>query len=342
MNKNFILLFVLLSTIVTNVVAQTQKDTIYTFFSKEPVILDGSDVDACWTIADWHAMDQVWIPFNEVMDNGDFEGKYKVAWDKDYLYVFVEVEDNILSDDHSNPTDNYWNDDCVEIFIDEDRSGGDHLSNNNAFAYHCSVFYDVIDGAGTNGTTINCKKNITMVMDTIGNNIYRWEFAVKMYNKSFNYNNPEISRVFLTPKKLMGFSIAYCDNDETNGRENFIGSVEMPEANANDSYKNSSFFGTMLLVDPDHEWVSNTVLPVNGKKVSIFPNPATNKITISRIPEQCNHVKLEIFNVAGTLVRSMKVTGVQTTIEISDLKKGIYFLNVSSDSFSQCEKFVKR
>ena len=73
MNKNFILLFLLLSVVVTNVIAQTQKDTIYTFYTNTPVVIDGSDADACWSTAKWYAIDQVWLPHvNDVMQEGDF------------------------------------------------------------------------------------------------------------------------------------------------------------------------------------------------------------------------------------------------------------------------------
>jgi hypothetical protein len=336
-----IIFFSLLLVMTTNLNAQTQQDTIYTYYTKTPVVIDGSDGDACWAKAKWYPIEQVWL--GNAMVEGDFAGKFKVAWDINYLYVLVQVEDDSLVDNHSNPLDNYYNDDCVEIFNDEDRSGGDHQNNNNAFAYHCSIFYDIIDGAGKNGATINCKNNITMKMDTIGKHLYLWEFAVKMYNKNFDYSKPEASRVYLTPNKLMGFSIAYCDNDGNlrKERENFIGSVVMPAGHENDSYINADYFGSMLLIDPDKMWVSNTILPLN-RKVSVFPNLATDRITISQIPDQSNNLRLKIFNIAGTLVRTMQISGVQVTVEIGDLEKGIYLLNISSDSFSQCERIVKK
>jgi hypothetical protein len=340
MDRFFTSIFILSILLVSSASAQTQKDTIYTNFSKIPVVIDGSDADACWAKATWHAIDQVWIPYNAVMDDGDFEGKYKVAWDANYLYILVEVKDNMLSDDHTNPTDNYWNDDCVEIFIDEDRSKGNHERNNNAFAYHVSVFYDAIDGGM--GTTVNYKQNLTVKMDTIGEDTYLWEFAVKMFNSSFNGNNFETSRVKLTPNKLMGFSIAYCDNDETTSRENFIGSMIMPEAHANDNYITADYFGSMLLIDPDQAWTSNTLLPANEKKVSVYPNPATDQITISEISEHGNAMKLEIRSITGSIIRTVQLSGLQETVEIGDLAKGIYLFNLLSDSFSQTERIVKR
>ncbi|MFY9153072.1 MAG: sugar-binding protein [Prolixibacteraceae bacterium] len=38
-------------------------------------------------------------------------------------YVLVEVTDDMLSDDHAIPTQSWWDDDCLEVIINEDRSG---------------------------------------------------------------------------------------------------------------------------------------------------------------------------------------------------------------------------
>src|SRR4030042_2943211 len=89
---------------------------------KKPITIDGQATEECWVNAGWHAIDQVWIPYNATMKEGDFEGRFKVAWDELYLYILVEVIDDSLSDDHANPLTNWWDDDCLEIFIDENRS----------------------------------------------------------------------------------------------------------------------------------------------------------------------------------------------------------------------------
>jgi hypothetical protein len=338
MNKFFVILSLLILTTII-VAAQTQKDTIYTYYSKAPVVIDGSDADACWSKADWHPIEQVWL--GNAMTDGDFAGKFKVAWDKNYLYVLVEVIDDSLSDDHKNPTDNYWNDDCVEIFIDEDRSGGIHQNNNSAFAYHCSIFYDVIDGAGTNGATINCRNNITMVMDTIKEKTYRWEFAVKMFNKNFTYSNPDPSRVYLTPNKLLGFSIAYCDNDETMERENFIGSVVMPKGHENDSYINSDYFGSMLLIDPENQWLSKKNIYEAKELFSVFPRIINDQITISLKNTQNRSYTVEIISASGEVVKTFLFNGQQKTVDLSNLTNGMYFVRILSADFSQTEKFIK-
>lgn len=338
MNLRYTLLYILFFVLSAPAFCQTQKDTIYAVKSEVPVIIDGSDEDACWSEAEWKPIDQVWIPYAAKMAAGDFEGKYKVAWDADYLYILVEVTDDMLSDDHIAPLDNYWNDDCVEIFIDEDRSKGNHLTNYNAFAYHVSLTYDAIDG-GT-GNAINLRNNIVAVMDTIGENTYMWEFAVKIYNKNFSPNNTEASRVTLTPKKLMGFTIAYCDNDKTTSRENFIGSMVMTSATANDNYITADYFGSLLLSDEHHTTLLEPEKMQGDRLVAVFPNPAKNFITLEKLNDNNEEILIELYNFAGVIQKTINTGNRNQAIDLSDAVPGIYFLSVKSGGKRQTEKII--
>ena len=269
--------------------SQTQNDTIICLKSIVPVTVDGQATEACWENVQWNLIDQVWMPYNAILKEGDFEGRYKVAWDENYLYILVEIKDDSLSDDYADPLSNWWNDDCLELFIDEDRSRGDHERNCNAFAYHVSLSYDAVD-LNSQGRGINYKENIEVEMDTVGPDLYLWEFAIKNYNASFSIDNPENSRVYLEAGKLMGLAIAYCVNDETTTRENFIGSMFMKSSSNNDMYKNADHFGPMILRDPD----SHTGLNEKSSTplVDIYPQPARNIVSV-RIasPIQCmNHI----------------------------------------------------
>lgn len=329
-SKHFISLLFAWFAVITNISAQTQKDTIYTLKSPIPVVVDGSDKDSIWSESEWHDIHQVWIPYNATMTPGDFEGRFKVAWDSAYLYVLVDVIDDVLSDDHSNPLQNWWDDDCVEVFIDENRSGGDHERNNNAFAYHVSIFYDAID-MDANGNGVNYKRNLTVVMDTIGPHEYMWEMAIKMYSATFSLSNPEASRVWLSKNKLMGFSIAYCDNDNGTTRENFIGSVYMTAATANDSYKNASYFGTMLLVEPEVATGLNSVTKEQSG-FKLFPNPASEYFILKNYGTEGEIKNVRLQSLTGSLVRTWNSVPDNHRFETKGLAAGIYFLSFSVGS----------
>jgi hypothetical protein len=319
--------------------SQTQSDTIFNYITKTPVTIDGQATEECWTNAEWHAIDQVWIPYAQVMPQGDFAGKFKVSWDESYLYVLVEVVDDMLSDDHSSPTDNWYNDDCLEVFIDENRSKGDHEKNNNAFAYHVSLFYDAID-LNSSGNPVNYKNNLQVDMDTIGANTYLWEFAIKNYSSSFSTSNPEASRVALTANKMMGFAIAYCDNDQTQVRENFIGSMEMASATANDMYKNADYFGPMKLIDP----TLVSITPDENRKqteVTVYPVPTKDWLTIEISSVNFTRNSATISSITGQIIKNETFTERSHSFDLNGIKAGMYLLEVKVDGRSYSKMIVK-
>lgn len=336
----YLLLLFVVVVFSVNSFAQTQKDTIFAVQSLTPVVIDGQANDACWEKADWKPISQVWIPYAAKMAAGDFEGKFKVAWDSQYLYLLVEVVDDMLSDDHANPLQNWWDDDCVEVFIDENRSKGNHERNNNAFAYHVSLKYDVID-LNSSGNPVNYKNNINVKMDTIGTHTYLWEMAIKNYSATFNISDPEASRVILTPNKIMGFTVAYCDNDQTTARENFIGSMYMTQATANDNYITADYFGSLKLkasttsnINPEIEYTNHLV--------KVFPNPAQNRIKIERMNNDQTVMTVEMRSLTGALVKSFLLNEKEKSVETGDLMPGVYLMSIISDKQIQTERIVKR
>jgi hypothetical protein len=140
----------------------------------------------------------------------------------------------------------------------------------------------------------------------------------------------------------MGFSIAYCDNDETTSRENFIGSIQMAQATANDSYKNADYFGTMLLVDPENELVSAPVTGSAQKHFMIYPNPASDRLTIRTLNPVNGAVVLEVVSMQGSVVLKTLVRGTDQTIGLSALAKGIYTVRITSNGYLQTERITKQ
>lgn len=322
-----------------SVFGQTQKDTIFCYQAKTPVNIDGQATEECWANAEWHAIDQVWIPWAAKMKEGDFAGRFKVAWDESYLYVLAEVVDDSLSDDHSNPLQNYWDDDCIEVFIDENRSKGVHERNCNAFAYHVSLTFDAVDLSST-GAGVNYKNNLKVDMDTIGAKTYLWEFAFKNYNANFNISNPESSRVYLTSGKKMGFTIAYCDNDETTSRENFIGSMVMTQSTANDMYKNADHFGLMILSDSQN--VTSALSNQIKEEIKIYPVPARNFINIETSFISQENCSVSISSITGQLVKTETFIGNTHSINIENIKDGLYLVKVVQGNNSVSRMISKK
>tara|TARA_R110002051_G_scaffold34256_5_gene76386 strand:+ start:5185 stop:5919 length:735 start_codon:yes stop_codon:yes gene_type:complete len=225
---------------------KTKKDshiTPVTFIEEAPT-LDGRPIENFWNLLEWHPIDQNWIggPF----DHDDFNGKFKIAWNRDGLYLLLEIVDDSLYKKSKDPLKLWWNDDCVIVYIDEDNSGGLHQYNHNAFTYHVALDGNVADlGNDKNPKLYN--DHIKSVHETEDKTTY-WEMFIKVYPDTY-IDDSDIKPVALTKKKKIGFALAYADNDTSTERENLIGSVFISGENKNNGWIDASVFGTLELVE---------------------------------------------------------------------------------------------
>jgi hypothetical protein len=207
--------------------------------------IDGIADDAAWQQAEWRPLNNLWL--GPELSAADFQGRYKVVWTPGKLFVLVEFVDDVLIDSHRNPLVQYWDDDCLEIFIDENHSGGDHQYNHNAFAYHLSLDNQAID-IGTDKQAHNYSSHVKSQWLQQGNKA-NWEVAIDIYTDAYqdggNGNHP----TSLEAGKIMGFMLAYCDNDGSELRENFIGSEFAAGESKDRGWIDAGLFGTLELVD---------------------------------------------------------------------------------------------
>lgn len=92
---------------------------------------------------------------------------------------------------------------------------------------------------------------------------------------------------------------------------------------------------------PEYQFVnaiSNSFLEMNLQQ---YPNPATNFITIKTSDDSPNF-KLVIFDDKGSIVYQNERKTKECMIDISDLKSGLYFIEVISNQSISYNKFCKR
>ncbi len=210
--------------------------------AEQPPTIDGQGNDRIWQKVDWHSIDQNWMGGS--YSHEDFNGRYKLSWDAKALYLLVEITDDIRFDKTKDPLKLYWDDDCLEIFIDGDNSGGLHQYSHNAFAYHIALDGNVVDIAPDKSETLYNEHLVSAL--TTDKQLTTWEIALKVYSDTYvegGQNLPEQ----LAKKKKMGFALAYCDNDGSTERENFIGSVFISGEDKNQAWINADIFGTLVL-----------------------------------------------------------------------------------------------
>ncbi|UYQ93496.1 CBM9 family sugar-binding protein [Chitinophaga horti] len=209
----------------------------------QPPKLDGIDDDSCWSRANWQYIDQNWMGAN--YDSLDFAGRYKLAWDKNHLYILAEIVDDTLRTS-DKPLENYLADDCLIVYLDENRSGGNHQYNYNAFAYHLRLDGRVVD-IGTDSSAHLYPGHCIVKRNTRGNTT-TWEMAVRVFPDTYQDNAPN-SPANLSTGKKMGFAIAYNDADRAPTRENLVGNVYIDGTLRDIAWIDASVFGELLLED---------------------------------------------------------------------------------------------
>jgi len=208
------------------------------------ITIDGLGTEESWSKAMWKDIKYRWL--GPEYSPQDFQGRYKITWDENQIYYLVEIVDNVISDQHKDPFDNWWEDDCLELFIDEDASKGNHQYTHNAFAYHITLDYDVVDlGADHKPHLYN--KDI-QVKRTKKGNLYTWEVAMKVFPDSYKEDAQNVP-VKLFKGKKMGFAVSYNDNDGTGVRENFIGSIDIKGEDKNQGWIDAGVFGKLELIE---------------------------------------------------------------------------------------------
>jgi Secretion system C-terminal sorting domain len=95
--------------------------------------------------------------------------------------------------------------------------------------------------------------------------------------------------------------------------------------------------------DNDGRMTNTKVVSVsqNGKlNVKIAPNPAKDVVNIS-LDKESEKNFVTVYDVVGRSVATAQFSGVQSELNVSNLIKGIYFINVQSEGKSITQKFFK-
>jgi hypothetical protein len=102
-------------------------------------------------------------------------------------------------------------------------------------------------------------------------------------------------------------------------------------------------------VSDGFHFTAQTVTAVNDyagvNDLSVFPNPATDRLNISFVMEDENPVFCKILDMTGKLLynKSIESTGglIEESVNVSEFAKGIYLLRIETSKGTTIEKFVK-
>ena len=207
-------------------------------------VVDGVAAEPIWRRARWREINHRWLGPEYSPD--DFQGRFKVVWTEQKIFILVELVDDVLFDSHRDPLVQYWDDDCLEIFVDEDYSGGNHQYNHNAFAYHMSLDNQAID-IGTDKQARNYSHHVESRWKQNGNKVV-WEVGIDIFDDGYVDGSEKNVPVKLSEGKVLGLMLAWCDNDRSELRENFIGSESAPGKHKDRGWIDAGIFGRLTLV----------------------------------------------------------------------------------------------
>ena len=83
-----------------------------------------------------------------------------------------------------------------------------------------------------------------------------------------------------------------------------------------------------------------SAVSLNNDNIKFFPNPVTNVLNIQNNTDDTN-ASIEIYSINGAKVKSLKATEALTTISVSDLQSGVYFVKVTMNNQVGNYKFIK-
>jgi hypothetical protein len=353
---------------------KVQDDPVLAPNLPSPPVIDGNGDDACWQDIPWQSIDQVWIPWGGTVSPEDYSGRYKIAWsqEENLLYFLVEIEDDTFVGGYQfGQTADIYNYDIIEVFIDEDHSGGLHVFDGtgsvaqqygtnaeNAFAYHMycpfpapgetatALYVGDLDGTGWSDVqSPNYASHFPAFAMILNNHTAVREFSLIVYNDTYENDRADQSRVQLVEGKEIGLSLAYCDNDGVNEnpktRDNFFGSVAVPEQKYNDHWIDAGDFGTVRL--------TGSKTPVESRRIeeqhlNLYPNPADRQFHMELKNTYHGELVIQLFNVLGQEV--LRLSDVKTgmyyshDLPLQNLPKGLYFLRTCFGSRNLMKKLL--
>jgi hypothetical protein len=277
----------------------------------------------------------------------------------------MEVHDTIFVDGYiPGVTADIYNYDVSEIFIDENASGGEHrydtdTSNaQNAFAYHMyaacpadggvTTVCHVDDMAGTisNSTRADYTSHFPQfALRRTGQMAVR-EFSLIVYNDTYTESNKAAARSQLAVGKLMGLSVAYCDNNQPNRnpkvRDYMFGGDWEPYP-GNMHWINASYFGHVKLVAENTTAVENKQ-PISANVLKLYPNPSSSSSRIEVENLYRGEVSIRLFNLLGQEIFRTSASKVNNqfayTLQLHMLPPSVYFVQMNMGHTVYSEKLL--
>jgi hypothetical protein len=326
--KNFTL-FIVFTIVATTLFAQKENVDIYK--ATTTPVLDGVEDDV------WKSIDPVIIekPLFPADMPTPAEASFKALWNDTALFVLVKYDD----DDHFP-------------FYEKDGSAGYENYNMDHVEVYIDVNDELNDGKGPNDGDGNYSVDPGFEADSEETKLYAGGWAGHTANRYWAYKLSgegylmEIAIPFaenlvknndedFVPEidKVIGFDVVIVDRDEYSadlGRQRLMWQNDN-STDEGDPWMNMDNCGTLTFKGAP----STTGLHIiENKKLSVYPNPALEVITVNSDFE-----RVTITDVTGRKVLQTS----EKSINISTLNKGVYCITLySNNQLIGVSKFIKQ
>jgi hypothetical protein len=262
----------------------------------------------------WNAAQRLDISnsINDIPEKDNLSGWFKILWAQHYLYIYIDVTDNVKVA-RTNEDSELNENDGFELFLD----GGNRKSG----------LYDLRDAW--------IKALYNPIQYEEYNNVRTVEYAVATtatgYGIEIRYNLTDLGLDPGSAGKELGLDIHLNDNDKTDsyGLDNKL-TWQKKSENAS---LNKALLGDMVFV----ETLTSSLNPISSDdNVSIYPNPAVNQLNIAVNEEK---FKVVVYNITGN---SMAQHENQKQMDVSGFASGLYIIRLFLPKRVVNRKFLKK
>lgn len=302
-----------------------------------PMVIDGMGNEASYT--DMQTMQiakraGAAVAAYEDGDAVDFNASYKVCWDRTFLYLYVEIVDDI---EESMPVGgaNSWTYDNFEMFIDLDTA-----SHVQAYDATSTIQLRFCRGdVGIESAGRRAKANWLAFQD---NGTAGWIVELGIpWCTAAAANDTLHDMMAEQAEGIIGWDFAVADADGdgtgTDGGRNREGGAQMfwdldtPIGNEDNAWQDRRTFGWATLDGDPYVVPSGIQNPAAAESYVVYPSPSNGTVTFGHL----NGVKsFDIYNLVGVKVLTVDVTG--SIVRVPAMKSGVYFAKIND----QVLKFV--
>jgi len=191
-------------------------------------VMDGV-VDDVWSVSTEQEI-TITIAGSEPSGLADCSGAWRALWDWEYLYMLVEVKDEMLR--HDSTYNRSWEDDSVEVYVDGDNSKRISVDENDH--QYCFRWYTQVETPRAQHHGEPSLEGVEYAVDTTGSG---YLFEIRLPWVSMMSKQP-------TAGQLIGIDVFINDDDDGGSRDTQISWY----ATDGTGWNTPSMWGTALLV----------------------------------------------------------------------------------------------